>query len=61
MSYMLLKSEDAEGSHDYITCKRSGNPWIGLEGSRRLRLPDFQAIGGEVVNPTHRPLLPPRR
>ena len=47
------------GGHDYITCKRYSNPWIGPQGSRRLWLPDFQAIGGEVVNATHEPLLPP--
>ena len=35
----------------------------GLEGSTRLRLPDFKTIGthegGKIVSPTHRPPLPP--
>jgi len=38
--------------------------WTGPEGSRRLRLPDFKTIGnegGKVVNPMHRPPLPPRK
>jgi hypothetical protein len=37
--------------------------WTGPEGSRRLRLQDFKTVdneGGKVVNPTHRPPLPPR-
>jgi len=36
--------------------------WKGPKGSRSLRLPDFKKLaheGGEVVNPTHRPPLPP--
>ena len=36
--------------------------WIGPEGSRMLRLPDFVTTaqdGGKVVSLTHRPLLPP--
>ena len=36
--------------------------WIGPEGSRRLRLSDFETIGTrrwKVVCPTHRPPLPP--
>jgi hypothetical protein len=34
---------------------------IGPEGSKRLRLPDFQSAheGGKVVSPTHRTPLPP--
>jgi hypothetical protein len=36
--------------------------WTDLEGSRRLRLPDFVTTtheGGKVVSPTHRPPLLP--
>jgi hypothetical protein len=36
--------------------------WIGPEGSRKLRLPDFMSTaqdGGKVVSLTHRPPLPP--
>ena len=48
-------------------CKRKGKAiplqaWIGPEGSRKLRLPDFVTTaqdGGKVVNLTHRPPLPP--
>jgi len=34
--------------------------WTSPEGSGRLRLPDFKAIGtcGKVVRPMHRPPLP---
>jgi len=38
--------------------------WTGPEGFRSLRLPDFKKIGtlsGKVVDPTHRPHLPPRK
>jgi hypothetical protein len=34
--------------------------WSGLEGSRKLRFPDFMTTvqdGGKVVNLTHRPPL----
>ena len=36
--------------------------WTGREGIRSLRLPDFMTAheGGNVVSPTHRPLLLPR-
>jgi len=37
--------------------------WIGPEGSRNLRFPDFVTTaqdGGNVVSLTHRPHLPPR-
>jgi hypothetical protein len=36
--------------------------WSGPEGSRKLRFPDFMTTaqdGGNVVNLTHRPPLPP--
>jgi len=36
--------------------------WSGLEGSRKLRFPDFvttEKDGGKVVSLTHRPPLPP--
>jgi len=36
--------------------------WSGPEGSRKLRFPDFMTTaqgGGKVVNPKHRPHLPP--
>jgi len=36
--------------------------WIGPEGSRKLRLPDYVTMannGGKVVSLTHRPFLPP--
>jgi hypothetical protein len=36
--------------------------WTGPEGSKRLRLPDFKAIGTlryKVVSPNHRPPLTP--
>jgi hypothetical protein len=36
--------------------------WTGLEGPRRMRLPDFKTIAheyGKVVSPTHRPPLTP--
>jgi len=36
--------------------------WSGPEGSRKLRLLDFEITaqdGGKVVSPTHRPPLPP--
>ena len=35
--------------------------WTSLEGSRRLRVPDFKTAheGGKVVSLTHRPLYPP--
>ena len=35
--------------------------WIGAEGSRKLRFPNFTTTaqeGGKVVNLTHRPHLP---
>ena len=34
--------------------------WTGPQGSRRLRLPDFQSAheGGKFVSPMHRPPLP---
>ena len=35
--------------------------WSGLEGSRKLRFPDFTKTaqdGSKVVKPTHRPPLP---
>jgi len=35
--------------------------WTGLEGSGRLRFPDFKTMaheGSKVVSPTHRPPLP---
>jgi len=32
--------------------------WTGPESSRRLKLPDFKTIGGEVVSPMHRLPLP---
>ena len=35
--------------------------WTGTEDSSRLGLPDFQANGGKVVSPTHRPPLSPRK
>ena len=38
--------------------------WIGPEGSRKLRLPDFVKTaqnGGKVVSLTHRPLFTPRK
>ena len=37
--------------------------WSGLEGSRKLRFPDFMTTahdGGKVVSLTHQPPLPPR-
>ena len=37
--------------------------WSGLEGSRKLKFPDYTTTaqdGGKVVSPTHRPPLPPR-
>jgi len=37
--------------------------WSGLEGSRKLRFPDFMRTaedGGKVVSLTHWPPLPPR-
>jgi len=37
--------------------------WIGPEGSRKLRFPDFMTTardGGKVVSLTYRPPLPPR-
>jgi len=36
--------------------------WSGLEGSRKLRFPDFMTAaqdGGKVVSLTHQPPLPP--
>jgi len=36
--------------------------WSGLEGSRKLRFPDFTKTaqdGSKVVSLTHRPPLPP--
>jgi hypothetical protein len=36
--------------------------WIGPEGSRKLRFPDFMTMaqdGGKVVSLMHRPHLPP--
>ena len=36
--------------------------WIGPEGSRKLRFPDFMTTAqdsGKVVSLTHRPPLPP--
>jgi hypothetical protein len=36
--------------------------WSGLDGSRKLRFPDFMTTardGGKVVRLTHRPPLPP--
>ena len=36
--------------------------WIGPEGSRKLRFPDFMTTvqeGGKIVSLTHRPHLPP--
>jgi hypothetical protein len=36
--------------------------WSGPQGSRELRFPDFMTTaleGGQVVNFTHRPHLPP--
>jgi len=36
--------------------------WVGPEGSRELRFPDFVTMaknGGKVVSLTHRPPLPP--
>jgi len=48
-----------------ITNKGKGVPlqaWIGPEGSRKLRFPDFMTTaqdGGKVVSLTHRPPLPP--
>jgi hypothetical protein len=36
--------------------------WSGPEGSRKLRFPDYMTTaldGGKVVNPKHRPPLPP--
>ena len=38
--------------------------WSGPEGSRKLRFPHFMTVaqdGGQVVNLTHRPSLPPRK
>jgi hypothetical protein len=38
--------------------------WTGPEGSKRLRLPDFNTFStgsGKVVSPKHRPLLPSRK
>ena len=38
--------------------------WIGPEGSRKLRFPDYMTTaqdGGKVVSLTHRPPLPPRK
>jgi hypothetical protein len=37
--------------------------WTGPEDSRRLRLPDFKTAyeSAKVVNPKHRPPLPPRK
>jgi hypothetical protein len=46
-------------------CKSKEVPlqaWSGPEGYRKLRLPDFMTTaqdGGNVVNLTHRPPLPP--
>jgi len=38
--------------------------WMGPEGSRSMRLPDYKTSaheGGKVVSPKHRPPLPPRK
>ena len=50
---------------DIYKCKGKVVPlqaWSGLEGSRKLKFPDFMTTaqdGGKVVSLTHRPPLPP--
>jgi len=62
--------EKSEGKY-YLEGKVKGNgrsvplqAWSGLEGSRKLRFPDFMTTaqdGGKFVSRTHRPPLPPRK
>jgi hypothetical protein len=60
-----LKSVKGKGKGTNIKGKGKAVPlqaWIGPEGSRKLRFPDFLTKaqdGGKVVNLTHRPHLPP--
>ena len=50
---------------DTVSSKDKAVPlqaWSGLEGSRKLRFPDYVRTvqdGGKVVRPKHRPPLPP--
>ena len=56
---MVMKPTDAH------ICNGKSVPleaWIGPEGSRKLRFPDFMTTaqeGGKVISLTHRPLLTP--
>jgi len=58
--------QTGSGAHP-ASCKGKGKAvplqtWIGPEGSRKLRFPDFVTTaqnGGKVVSLTHRPPLPP--
>jgi len=50
------------GTHYYKGKSVPLQAWSGLEGSRKLRVPDFMTMaqdGGKVVSLTHRPHLPP--
>ena len=62
----LSPSKDIHGRHTHKDTGK-GVPiqaWSGLEGSRKLRLPDFKTTaydGGKVVSLTHRPPFTPRK
>jgi len=50
------------GTHYYKGKSVPLQAWSGLEGSRKLRVPDFMITaqdGGKVISLTHRPPLPP--
>ena len=56
-------SKGLEGGIVKVEVKQSRlQAWIGPEGSRKLRFPDFMTTahdGGKVVSLTRRPPLPP--
>ena len=60
-------SDTLDTNYAYCTTRSIGKAvplqaWIGPQGSRNLRFPDFTTTaqdGGKVVRLTHRPPLPP--
>jgi len=66
LKYIITRTTKNEARQHYNATKKGTavplEAWSVLEGSRKLRLPDFMTTAqdsGKVVGLKHRPLLPP--
>jgi hypothetical protein len=58
MIIIIISSNSSKGKGKAVPLEA----WIGPEGSKKLRFPDFMKTvqdGGKFVSLTHRPPLPP--